>query len=69
MSETEPVAAPAPDQSPAPEPAPDGVEALIARWFNEHVANSAITRGPVDLVNDLTQRAIPALVAMLKKEG
>ena len=55
-----------PDETAAPsEPAPD-FEQIVAAWFNDSVANSPISRS-VEAVNHLTQVAIPALIAALKK--
>ena len=53
----------------APVAAAKDYDAIVGAWLNEHVGNSLISRGPVEIFNDLTQRAVPALVAMLKKEG
>ena len=60
--ETEPGAS-----APASAPVADH-EQIVREWFNEHVANSPVSRN-VEALNHMALVAIPALVARLNSKG
>ena len=48
---------------------PTGYAMIVAHWFNDHVANSPVSRS-TEAVNHLTQNAMPKLIDMLNaKKG
>jgi len=60
-----------PEASPVPSPQSTNdasAEALVASWFNDCVSDSPISRN-VEVVNYMTQVAVPALVKLLSAKG
>lgn len=55
------------ESAPSPAPEMSAAEQCVRQWFNQHIANSPVSRS-VEAINYFTEVALPALIASLEKK-